>query len=151
MSRQGRDRKEDFNDSMRLFRITMENPIGMQDYVVWFHYGWLLWQHEEKIPEAAEAFYRAGRLSGHKADLYHLESLRHLAHMQYLLGNLEDAYQTIQKALAMDGHHATLYDAARYAARTDRPQESLRLLEACIRMQPTTIVSMFAEEDFVGP
>jgi len=148
MSRTGRDRQEDFNDAMRLFRATISNPIGNQDYVVWFNIGWLQWKHEKNLAEATESFYRASRLSSAEADLYHLESLRHLAYMKYLLGDLQGAYETQTALKALDQSHLTLFDAARYASRTGRADESLELLETCIKMRPGTIISMFAEYDF---
>lgn len=148
MARTGRDRQEDFNDAMRLFRATISNPIGNQDYVVWFHIGWLQWKHEKNLAEAAESVCRASRLSSAQADLYHLESLRHLAYMKYLLGELQGAYDTQSALKALDKSYLTLFDAARYASRTGRDAEALELLETCIKMRPGTIISMFAEDDF---
>ena len=148
MKTTGRDRDESWKDATRLLHTVIENPIGMQDYVVWFQHGWLLWKHKKNVPEAEEAFYRAQRLSAASRDLYHLKSLRHLAYMQYLQDKHTDAYATIQKALNVSRNHATVYDAARYAAKTGREQESLSLLDECIELEPTTIITMFSEVDF---
>jgi tetratricopeptide (TPR) repeat protein len=148
MRHTGRDRDEDWKDAMRLLRTTTENPIGMQDYVAWFQIGWLLWKHTKNVPEAEEAFYRAQRLSVANADLYHEKSVRHLAYMQYLQSKYDEAYESIQKAIKVSGSHDTLFDAARYAAKVGRSKESSEFLSRCIDLQPTTIITMFAEEDF---
>lgn len=126
MGRTGRDRGEDFNDAMRLLRTTVDNPIGNQDYVVWFQIGWLQWKHENSPGEAAESFYRASRLSSSDANLYHVESLRHLAYMKYLQKDMQGAYETVQALRPLDPSHLTLYDAARYASRTGRSEEALK-------------------------
>lgn len=144
----GRDRDEDWKDAMRLYRTTVQNPIGMQDYVAWFQFGWLLANHEQNFAEAEEAFYRSYRLSASNRDLYYVKSLKNLAALQYSQSKYEEAYQTIHKALTIDDIHDILYDAARYAAKTGREQECLALLDKCIDLQPTTIVTMFAEVDF---
>lgn len=148
MKNTGRDRSEDWKDAMRLLRLIVENPIGMQDYVAWFQIGWLLWKHEQNFPEAEEAFYRSYRLSTPNRDLYYAKGIRHLAYMQYLQGKFIDAYQTIQKALSTERDYETMYDAARYAAKTGQSQEAIALLDTCIDLQPTTIITMFSEVDF---
>jgi tetratricopeptide (TPR) repeat protein len=147
----GKERGAEFEDTNRLLREVLDNPIGSRNYVAWFQTGWLLWQHENKIPEAEEAFFNAARLSKTSEDLYHLNSLRHLAHMQYLQARIEDAYSTIAKAKDLaPSDHDTLYDVARYAARTGRVDEATALLHKCIGLRPQTIVSMFSEEDFIA-
>lgn len=148
MKTTGRDRDENWKDATRLLHTVVDNPIGMQDYVAWFQTGWLLWKHKKNIPEAEEAFYRTQRLSAQSRDWYHVKSLRHLAYMQYLQDKHADAYGTIQKALDVSRDHATVYDAARYVAKTGREQEYLSLLDRCIELQPTTIITMFSEADF---
>lgn len=70
--------------------------------------------------------------------------------MKYLQGQHEEAYQTMHKAINISQDHDTLFDAARYAAKTGRESEVASLLEKCINLQPTTIVTMYAEEDFIG-
>jgi X-X-X-Leu-X-X-Gly heptad repeat protein len=148
MKNTGRDREEDWKDAMRLLQVCVENPIGMQDYVAWFQIGWLRWKRDKNISEAEEAFYRAQRLSASKADLYHVKSLRHYAYMLYLQDKHQEAYSVIQKAVAISNEHDTIFDAARYAAKTGRGEEALAHLERCILERPTTIVTMFAEADF---
>ena len=39
MNNTAREQQEDWTDALRLFELTAENPIGNQDYVVWFHLG----------------------------------------------------------------------------------------------------------------
>ncbi|MEO7719867.1 MAG: hypothetical protein ABIY70_26980 [Capsulimonas sp.] len=149
MRRLGRDREEDFQDALRILRDLVLTPQGMQDYVAWFEIGWLLWKHERNLPESEEAFYRAQRLSASKGDAFYVKSLRHLAYVQHLQGRYPEAYETIQKALAASDEHDTRFDAARYAASRGFSEECLRLLEQCIYDRPTTIISMFAEVDFL--
>ncbi|MCI0560015.1 MAG: tetratricopeptide repeat protein, partial [Nitrososphaera sp.] len=86
-----------------------------------------------------------------KAPPYHAKSLHHLAEMQYLQGRPAEAYDNIQKALCVTPNdHDTMYDAARYAAKTGREPEALELLDKCIELQPQTTIVMFSEEDFVS-
>ena len=133
---------------MDLLKATVENLIGRQDYTVWFEIGWLRWNHLKDLPGAEEAFNTARWLSAPKADLYYLKSLRHLAHMKYLQDRFEEAYSTIQEALNISRDHETLYESARYAARTGRKEKAIELLDECIELQPFTHTTMFAEEDF---
>lgn len=150
MNEIGRERDENFDDALRLFECCLENPIGMQDYVVWFQIGWLKWKHKQDLNSSEMAFYRSQRLSKLNKDIYHLKSLRHLAIIQYLQNNFEEAYQSIVKAvLLFPNDHDTLYDAARYAAKTGREKESLEYLDKCIDQCPSTSITMFAEKDFL--
>jgi len=150
MTRTGRDRQEDFNDAMRLLRIAVDNPVGMQDYSAWMDIGWLLWKHETKLAEAEEAFYRTTRLAEPNNPHYHLEGLRHLAYMHYLQGKHEEAYSTICKAAELSKDHDTFFDLARYAAVSGRRELAVRYVEQCIGVRPTTIVGMFAEQDLAA-
>ena len=151
MKSSGRDQQEEFKDAARLLADVIENPIGSRNYVAWFQTGWLRWKFSGNVAEAEECFYQAARLSGQEADLYHAYSLRHLAYMQYLQEKYADAYSTVHKALALTPKdHDTLYDAARYAAKTGREAEALDLLDKCIDIQPQTTVTMLSEGDFVS-
>jgi tetratricopeptide (TPR) repeat protein len=150
MTSTGRDQKAEFGDATKLLNGVLKNPMGRRNYVAWFQVGWLKWKYELNIVEAEEAFYQASRLSAPKADLYHANSLKHMAYMQYLQKNHSDAYDTIQKAVnVLPDDHDIRYDAARYAAKAGREAEALELLERCIDQQPQTIVVMFSEEDFL--
>jgi len=117
---------------------------GSRNYVAWFQAGWLNWKAKSNLAEAEEAFYQAARLSSSKADLYHAYSLRHLAYMQDLQGRPAEAYDTVQKALHVTSNdHDTMYDAARYAAKTGRERETLEMLDKCIDLQPQTTHYVF--------
>ena len=151
MKASDRDQQEEYKDAARLLRCVLDNPIGNRNYVAWFQTGWLNWKFKSSLAEAEEAFYQAARLSGPKADLYHAYSLRHLAYMQDLQGRSPEAYENICKALRFTPNdHDTVYDAARYAAKTGRESEALELLDKCIDLQPHTIITMFSEQDFVA-
>ena len=56
MTTTGHDRDENWMDATRLLQAVIENPIGMQDYAVWFQTGWLLWKHKKNFPDAEKAF-----------------------------------------------------------------------------------------------
>lgn len=146
----GRDQEEWYKDAARLLQDVLDNPIGRSNYVAWFQTGWLKWKFQRNLAEAEEAFYQAARLSASNADLYHAKSLHHLAEMQYLEGRPAEAYDTINRAFRVTPEdHDTMYDAARYAAKTGREREALELLDKCIELQPHTTIVMFSEEDFV--
>jgi tetratricopeptide (TPR) repeat protein len=142
------DRSGHYDDAMLLLREVVKNPIGNMDYVAWFEIGWLLWRHERKYKEAEEAFRLAARRSSDNADEYHILSVRHLAEMEYLQGNHEGAWQTIQRILPMVSSHDAPFDAARYAAKLGRKDDMLRLLDVSINRHPLVIVNMFSEPDF---
>lgn len=146
--RSGRDRDEDWKDAMGLLQEVVSNRIGKQDYLAWFQIGWLQWKHKNDFHAAEESFYQAQRLSASSQPEFHVKSLRHQAYMQDFQGNFEDAYQAIGKARQVSQDHETLYDAARYSAKTNRKEESLRLLDQCIELHPTTIHIMFSEANF---
>lgn len=144
-------RTDDFHDAMGLLLKIIENPIGNQDYVTWFEIGWLRWKLETDIAGAEQAFRRAARLSGENADLYHSLSLRHVAHMLYLKGDIESAFEILLRNFEPTCRIIGVpFDLARYAARTGRTSKAIKLLEYCIDRQPTILITMFAEEDFRG-
>jgi tetratricopeptide (TPR) repeat protein len=149
MTSTGRDQQEEFKDALRLLRSTQEGPIGGRNYVTWFQVGWLLWKLEKNLPDAAEAFYQAYRLSASQADLYHLYALRHHAYLQSLQGKHEEALLSAQRAarLAPDDTDV-LFDLARYAARLGRENEVLEPLGRCIDADPTVAATAFADPDF---
>lgn len=106
---------------------------------------------QTNLAEAEEAFYQASRLSAPKANLYHANSLRHLAYMQYLQDRPAEAYDNMHKALRVTpDDHDPMYDLARYAAKTGREREALELLDKCIDLEPQTTIIMLTEEDFVS-
>jgi hypothetical protein len=88
------------------------------------------------------------RLSAPSANLYHALSVRHFAHMQYLGGKYEEAYQTMKRISETSSDPFALFDTARVAAKTGRKDEALRLIERCIDHDSTFIIRMFGENDF---
>lgn len=167
----GRERIDNWKDALLLFRDVTRNKIGASSCVAWFNIGWLQWKLDEaKQPaedsfhnnpadrnatewngrsQAEQSFYNAQRFSAGARDLWHTKSLRHQAEMQYLLGKCEDAWLTANKALAVRREYETIYNAARYAAKTGRRDEVNALLDECINLRPSTIVTMFSEDDFL--
>jgi tetratricopeptide (TPR) repeat protein len=149
MADSGKDREANFADALRLLEKVLADVIGQRNYVAWFQMGWLKWRHLNKIEEAEEAFANAVRLSKSRADAYHLDSLRHLAYIQYLSGKMQEAWATIQKATDLaPNDHDTLYDAARYASQVGLCDKAAELLNRCIDLRPQTIMVMFSEKDF---
>ncbi len=76
--------------------------------------------------------------------------------MQYLQGDsgqpgkLLEAYRTIHQALEVSSDYETMYDAARYSARSKHEDGAVEFLDKCIDIHPHTVISMFAEADFQG-
>ena len=145
----GRDRLEDLRDALRLLRTIQSDPVSGRDYYVWFHIGWILWQMEGNFADAEEAFYQAARLSSSASDLLHFSSIRHQAYMQYLQNKHKQAFATIGKALTATPDDAEiLFDAARYAACSERTAEALAYLERSIAADPIHLAFALVEEDF---
>jgi tetratricopeptide (TPR) repeat protein len=148
MKRKGQDRVEDYKDALRLLQTCTENPIGMEDYVVWFQIGWLHWKHLEDVGAAERAFYRSARLAESSGDLYYVNALRHQAYMLSSLGRDEDAYERCLRASRTTRQHAKLFDLARYAKKTGRTEEAAALLDEALVLHPPLIVAMYGESDF---
>ena len=158
MKSTGRTRKAEFDDAKRLTLAAIENPIGSRNFIVWFQQGWLQWKIDNNIEAAEESFFQSRRLNvldrnpqyREENTLLAVNSIRHMAYMQYLQSKYEDAYQTIQEAHSLIFFDYDIcYDTARYAARTGRQDEALARLDDCIDLQPQTIVTMFSEGDFL--
>lgn len=148
MSTIGDEREAHWNDAMRLLRHTWKNPVGRNDPVVWFQLGWLFWVQRGDRERAERAFWHAQRLSASASDLYFLKSLRHLAYMKYLNGDIQAAHQLLKRAIEHTRDSETLFDAARYASRAGADAEAVGLLEQCIEQRPMLYASMCTEEDF---
>ncbi len=148
MASTGSARAEWYGDAMELLAKAVDNPVGKQDYVAWFQIGWLRWKLLDDVAAAEEAFARAARLARPAGDVVLVESLRHLAYMQYLQGNHPGALQTINSALDASADAETVFDAARYEAVNDDPTHALELLEQSIRSNPPMIIRMLSEPDF---
>lgn len=149
----GRDRDEEFSDALRLLQNVLENPIGSRNFMAWFDLGWIQWKHARDFKAAEESFYQASRLSKGKQDEVHLTALRHIAYMQYFQENFPAAFETQEKALALtsgnlDSQHDVMYDLARYAAKLGKTEKAIALLDQCIDLRPSTIITMFSEVDF---
>lgn len=144
----GDDRRENWDEALKVFEMIVQNPKGRLDHTVWFKIGYLRWQHLTDVDSAIAAFNTARRVSSPRPDLYYLKSLRHLAYMYSLQGKFDKAYEFIGQAVEYSRDHETLFDAARYAARTHRRSEAIERLNECIDLEPLTIDLMFSEPDF---
>ena len=169
---EGREKIDTRKDALLRFREATKDNIGASNCVAWFNIGWIQWQlHQAKqpaeesfynnpaewnvtkwegLPQAEQSFYNAQRYSAGSRDLWHTRSLRYQAEMQYLQGNHKDAWLTANKALGVQREYETIYNAARYASKTGLSKEQDALLDECIELRPSTIVTMFSEEDFLG-
>jgi len=149
----GRDRDEEFSDALRLLQNVLDNPIGSRNFWAWCDRGWIQWKHLRDFKAAEESFYQASRLSKGKQDEVHLTALRHIAYMQYFQENYSAAFETQEMALALtsgnlDSQHDVMYDLARYAAKLGKTEKAVTLLDRCIDLRPSTIITMFSEVDF---
>jgi tetratricopeptide (TPR) repeat protein len=146
----GRDRVENFLDALRLLQAVQNNPVGARDYVAWFNTGWIQWQ-KESLGDAEEAFYQSARLSASEP-AFQSYALQHLAHIKYLRGQYEAAYETGRRALNMDPERAELVlDVARYAARVKREPEAVTLLQECFDQNPIVFAFALGESDLSDP
>jgi len=143
------DRREYWSDALRLYLLVIDNPIGAQDYQVWFNLGWLHWKFQTDLNEARSAFDRARRLAKVEDGVHHRMAIRHLAYIQYLQGDYTTAFQTIQISIALSREFDDLYDAAKYAARVGDVANARSLLEECIRLRPSTTITAFSDDDFL--
>ena len=149
MAHEGRDRREDWSDAMRLYLEVIKNPIGMQDYVTWFRIGWLQWKSASDYKEAEDSFYRSQRLSSSTGNSYHLKALRYLAYMRYKRGDFSGAERSQEQACSLSNDAQSMYDLARYKSKLGKSSEAADLLCKCLRQRVDLSVSMFAEEDFI--
>lgn len=138
-----------YADAMELFDEVIKNPVGKRDYLTWFRIGWLCWKWRGNLADAEAAFANASRYSAPERNQCYLLSVRHEAYMQDLQGRAEDAFSTIQPVIHhQDQEIGTPFDAARYAWKIGRKADALHLLERCLDANPTTSISMLAEQDF---
>lgn len=149
MKSKGTAKTESYADALALYNETISNPIGNQDHAVWFDIGILKWKYEKNMPEARDAFHRAARLAEPYGDSYVSLALWHEAYMCYLLQLLPEAYESCVRAVATEREAHTLFDLARYAKLTHRNDWS-QVLEEAVEKDPSLIVTMFSEVDFVG-
>lgn len=144
----GPDQHKLRSHALEQFRSVVDNKIGKDMYVAWFNIGYLSWKHLGDLVEAEKAFDQAQLFSARTRNPWHTLSLRYLAGMQRKQDKFEEAWQTINRALAVNREYASLYAAARYACKTNRREEADKLLDECIELVPETIDDMFGEEDF---
>jgi len=147
---EGREQMDYRKDALRIFDEVIRDPKGATNFIAWFNAGYVHWRMGQDTARAEECFYQARRLSAPNRDAWHTKGLRHEAEMQYLQGKFEEAWTTIQKALAVEREYESLYNAARYASKAGRKEAAMALLDECIDRRPTTIMTMYSEEDFLG-
>lgn len=150
MNSSQRRSNECYHDAIILLEQASTNPIGNQDYEVWFNLGWLNWKHRKDIPQALSAFHRASHLAELSQDAYFTMALRHEAYMQYLTGDLISAVETAQEAVAKDRSGQNLFDLARYLSRAGDDDEAVKALEEAIVKHPPLIITMYGEADFAN-
>ena len=148
MASTGSTRAEWYSDAMELLVKAVDNPVGKQDYVAWFQIGWLRWKALDDPAAAEDAFARAARLASPTGNVLYVESLRHLAYMQYLQGNHSGVLDTIKSALESSADAEVIFDGARYEAVNGHQPRALELLEQAIRHTPPMIIRMLGEPDF---
>lgn len=146
----GKEREAHWRDALRLLRETWKNAIGRNDPVVWFQLGWLHWVQRGDLQRAERAFWEAQRLSASAADLYFTKSLRHLAYMKYLRGEIQEPYDLLRRTIKHSRDPESLYDAARYASRAGCEEEAVNLLEECIERDPPLFAATCIEPDFTS-
>ena len=147
MTTRAPERDAHFDDAFRLLSLTQENPIGLQDAVVWFQMGWLLWKQKRDLSGAERAFWHASRLCAPHRGLYYANSVRHRAYMLYLQGDAEAPYDLMSQLLDHTRHPDTLFDMARYADKTGHSEEAAKFLEEAIQQRPSVYLNMFIEPD----
>lgn len=143
-------RRRDWDDALRALQESVANTVGKLNNKAWFDIGYLSQVHMDDLPAAENAFDEAVRLSDNPKDPFLLLSLRHLAQVQYTLGKMDAAYATIARAASISKDYYTLYDRARYSARTHRHRESRQILKHCIEIYPPTFDLMLSESDFAS-
>ncbi|HOF86921.1 MAG TPA: SUMF1/EgtB/PvdO family nonheme iron enzyme [Armatimonadota bacterium] len=142
------DQEGSLREALQLFRITVEHPIGMRDYVAWFNIGWLHWKLDGNLDEAEKAFATAVRQSMEKKDAYHVMAARHLAYMRFLLGKTDGAYQGIRLALQTAGDDPeNLFTQMLIAAQANNAAELLTAFRALITDHPEWLAACLAEPE----
>jgi class 3 adenylate cyclase len=146
----GAERRAYHQNALSLLRRVVDDRAGRRDHAAWFQLGWLAWKHAQRLHEAEEAFAQCARLTTVTRDLFYVESLRHVAHIRYLRGNIVGAYRAIADALQVSLDPEVLFDGARYAALTGRISEAQEWIAQCIQRSPAVAISALAEADFTA-
>lgn len=135
-------------DALMFWKSTVEDPIGMRDYVAWFNIGWLLWKLEANLEDAERAFATTVRRSMDKKDAYHVMAARHLAYMRYLQKKTDLAYQGIHLALRTSSEDAdNLYTLLLIAAQAGNEAEVVTAFRKLIQDHPEQLAICLAEKE----
>ena len=143
------DQEGSLREAMQLFRITVEHPMGMRDYVAWFNIGWLHWKLNGNLEEAEKAFATAVRQSMEKKDTYHVLAARHLAYIRLLQDKTDGAYQGIRLALQSDEDNPqNLYTQLLISAQAHNIGEFTTFFCALISNHPNWLEQCLIEPEF---
>lgn len=147
----GRQRDGHYEDALRLLKVVLDNPIGSLNHWAWFQQGCLEWMFRGDLGQAEQAFFSAVRLSGEASESIQAFYLWNLAHIHYQGNEFEEACNTCRTAVQLVPDSAQyLMDLARFAIRAGRVEEAAQALDRCIDRKAQTIVTMFAELDFIN-
>ncbi|NUQ69533.1 MAG: SUMF1/EgtB/PvdO family nonheme iron enzyme [Chthonomonadales bacterium] len=142
------DQESSLREALRLFRITVEHPMGVRDYVAWYNIGWLLWKLDSDLPAAEQAFATAVRQSMDKKDAYHVMAARHLAYMRYLQKNTEGAYQGARLALQAAAKDAeNLHLLLLIVAQAGKKDDVAQTFRTLIADRPERLAECLAEPE----
>ncbi len=158
MKTHGRWRYDNWRDALVVLREAASCAIGSTNPMVWLQIGFLTWKCNErskmeeqrrmKLSEAKDAFGAAARLFTERQASNFTRSIRHKAHMHYLLGDHRGALATVSTLLKRNASSEVMIEAARYNELVGNRQEALSLIERCIVSQPSYAISIFGEPDF---
>jgi tetratricopeptide (TPR) repeat protein len=125
--------KEYLSHAMSFYENAKEkNPL---DYTLSFEIGLLLLQDFNQPEKALEHFHRAALVASSSEDAdYESKAYFYNARAHELLGNLEDAYQSISTAKSLRPETpVTVYECARYGALTRKTDDAVRNIEFLLR------------------
>lgn len=159
MKSTGKWRYDNWRDALEALHEAAQTTIGKTNPMVLFQIGFLTWKcnerskqaslRKEKLLEAQRAFDGAARLFLASSQKFHVKSMRHKAHMQYLLGDYRGALATLRPFLAKGVlHEDGGIECARYFELCDMRKEALVVLEHCLSRSSSTAITIFAEPDF---
>ena len=137
-------------DAFKLFSQVIANPIGEYDYYTWFELGWLNWRFRNDLEAARDAFGRAERYSDADGNTaFRVDSLRHLAHVQFLQREPAVAARTIEEAIIADSDNAALlYESALYTALAVNAESSLARLHRTFEIDPVLFDRLLGDDEF---
>ena len=142
------DQEGSLREAQHLFRITVEHPMGMRDYVAWFNIGWLHWKLDGNMEAAEKAFATAVRQSMEKKDAYHVMAARHLAYIRFLLRKTDGADQAIRLALQNAGDDTeNLFTQMLITAQAKNGAELVTAFRALITDHPAWLAACLTEPE----